>query len=313
MSDNLDFQKLTGGYLLSNFSHLIKGAYDLHVHSAPDVMPRKLDDMDMAKRIKDSGMAGFAMKSHYFCTAERAKMINTMHGSDCHAIGTIVLNHAVGGINPNAVEMAGRSDNKLVWFPTLDSAHGRADVFSGKPLDKLPFWAKILMEMREEGIETEPINILDQNDKLIAPVYDVLDIIAKYNMALVTGNLSKKEAKVLVKEAHARKVQKIIIALVDFPSIAYTVEEQQEFTKYGAYMEHCYNTWSSGKVDVNESIHQIKSIGADNVILSTDLGQSKGIYPDEGMLAYATKLVEAGVSEEDVIKMTVHNPKWLIS
>ena len=38
---------------------LIKGAYDLHVHSAPDVLPRKMNDIAMAERIKQSGMAGY--------------------------------------------------------------------------------------------------------------------------------------------------------------------------------------------------------------------------------------------------------------
>ena len=41
---------------------LIKGAYDLHVHSAPDVLPRKTNDIEMAKRIRESGMAGYAIK-----------------------------------------------------------------------------------------------------------------------------------------------------------------------------------------------------------------------------------------------------------
>lgn len=30
---------------------LIRGGYDLHVHSAPDVLHRKMDDIEMAKRI----------------------------------------------------------------------------------------------------------------------------------------------------------------------------------------------------------------------------------------------------------------------
>ena len=52
---------------------LIQGAYDLHVHSAPDVMPRKMDDLEMAQRIVASGMAGYALKSGQTvpCTASR--------------------------------------------------------------------------------------------------------------------------------------------------------------------------------------------------------------------------------------------------
>ena len=45
---------------------LIIGAYDLHMHPAPDVLPRKFDDLEMAKRAKENGMSGVAMKYHYF-------------------------------------------------------------------------------------------------------------------------------------------------------------------------------------------------------------------------------------------------------
>ena len=110
-----------------DYKELIKGAYDLHVHSAPDVLPRKMDDIEMAGRIRESGMAGYAIKSHYFCTSERAELINKLY-PDCDAVGTITLNSSTGGINPTAVEMAARSGAKLVWFPTCDSAHEIAHV-----------------------------------------------------------------------------------------------------------------------------------------------------------------------------------------
>ena len=101
---------------------LIKGAYDLHVHSAPDVLPRKMNDIEMAKRIRESGMGGYAIKSHFFCTSERAELMHELY-PDVDYIGTITLNSSVGGINPTAMEMAARSGAKLVWFPTCDSEH----------------------------------------------------------------------------------------------------------------------------------------------------------------------------------------------
>ena len=79
-----------------DYKELIKGAYDLHVHSAPDVLPRKMDDIEMAQRIKESGMAGYAIKSHYFCTSERAELINKLY-PDCDAVGTITLNSSGDG------------------------------------------------------------------------------------------------------------------------------------------------------------------------------------------------------------------------
>ena len=291
---------------------LIKGAYDLHVHSAPDILPRLMDDLDMIGRIRESGMAGYVIKSHYFCTAERATIINTMQ-KDCRAIGAITLNSSVGGINPTAVEMAGRAGAKLVWFPTCDSKHERAHVFNGDPNKKLPYWAKILIQMKEEGIEAPVISILDDEGKLIPEVNDVLDIIKKYDMALATAHISHEECFALVRRAKERGVERVIITHADFPTTYYTVEEQKELVALGAYIEHCYTTWATKKVDLEDSISQIKAVGADHVVIATDLGQTTSIYPDQGMLAYAEKLVEHGFSENDVRKMVRDNPAGLIS
>lgn len=291
--------------------YLIEGAYDLHVHSAPDVLPRKMDDIEMAQRIKDSKMAGYAIKSHYFCTSERAELINKLF-PECNAVGTITLNSSVGGMNPTAVEMAGRSGAKLVWFPTCDSTHERSHVFNGDTNKKLPYWAKIVIQMKEEGIQNPVITILDENKKLKKEVVDILDIIAKYNMILATGHVSHEETFELVKTAHERNVKNIIITHVDFPTTFYTVEEQKELLKYGAFMEHCYTTFATGKIDFEETYRQIKEIGADHVILATDLGQKTAKYPDEGLLEFSNKLIEKGMSEDDVRKMVKDNPRKLL-
>ena len=95
-------------------------------------------------------------------------------------------------------------------------------------------------------------------------------------------------------------------------SLQDTVEEQKELLKYGAYMEHCYTTFATGKVDFAETLNQIKAIGPDHVILGTDLGQKTAPYPDEGLEEFATKLYENGFSADDVRKMTVKNTTALV-
>lgn len=294
-----------------NARELIEGGYDLHVHSAPDVLPRKMDDIEMAERIKKSGMAGYAIKSHYFCTSERAELIRKQFPA-CDAIGTITLNSSVGGINPAAMEMAARSGVKLVWFPTCDSAHEIAHVFDGNPNKKLPYWAQIIIEMKEAGIQAPTIRILDDNGKLKAPVYDVLDIIAKYDVILATGHVSHEEAFALLRAAKERGVRKMIATHVDFPTTFYTVEEQKELVRLGAVMEHCYTTWATGKVDFQVTKAQIEAIGPEHCILATDLGQKTAVYPDEGMAEFAVKLYEHGFSVDQIRRMTVENPRMLI-
>lgn len=289
---------------------LIRGGYDLHVHSAPDVLPRKMDDIEMAKRIEESGMAGYAIKSHYFCTSERAQLIRQMFPA-CDAVGTMTLNSSVGGINPSAVEMAARSGAKLIWFPTCDSAHERAYVLSGK-YKKQPYWATIVQEMAADGNAAPTVTVLDEKGGLTEEAYTVLKVMAKYNLILATSHMSHEETFALVKGAAETGVKKIIVTHADFPTTFYTIEEQKKLVDMGAYIEHCYTTWATGKVELETTLEQIRAIGLDHVILATDLGQKTAIYPDEGMLAFATKLYEAGYSAEEVRKTTVYNPAALL-
>lgn len=288
---------------------LIQGAYDLHVHSAPDVLPRRMNDLEMARRIVDSGMAGYAIKSHYFCTSERAELVRELY-PQCDAVGTLTLNSSVGGINPAAVEMACRSGIKLVWFPTCDSENEQSYVFDGRA-KVLPYWAKILIQLREEGVSNPTISIL-KDGELIPSALEVLDIIAKYDIILATSHISHKEAFALVKAAKERGVKRIVVTHVDFPNTFYSIEEQKELAGYGAFMEHCYTTFATGKVDFETTLSQIRALGADHVILSTDLGQKTAKYPDEGMEEFAEKLLENGFGEEEIHKMMVDNPHWLL-
>jgi hypothetical protein len=288
---------------------LVKDAIDLHVHTAPDVMPRKLDDLELAQRIIAAGMKGYAAKSHNFCTGERAQIIRKIY-PQCNMIGSITLNSSVGGINPMAVEMAARVQTKIVWFPTLDSKN-EIEKLNRYPSGKLPYWAQLKMQMETEGIVSPSICILT-NGKLKEEVFNILDVIARFNMILATGHLSQKETFALVKAAKDRKVKRIIITHVDFPSTFYSIEEQKDFIKQGAFVEHCYITPAYGQVAWEVVIEQIRAIGPDRIVLTTDLGQATGIFPDEGMAVFAEKMLANGFSEKDIRKMIVANPASLI-
>src|ERR1700681_4871792 len=158
----------------------LQGAYDLQVHVAPDVIERRIDDIDLAKEFLAHGLKGFVLKSHYFPTAERAKVV-TKAVPGIQAFGAITLNHSVGGLNPVAVEMAGRSGNKVVWMPTVDAANETAGRPDG-PSTKLPFWAKIQRELAADGIAPDPLTVLDENGKVNEETRRCLGLIARHNM-----------------------------------------------------------------------------------------------------------------------------------
>src|SRR5580700_4790211 len=108
----------------------LQGAYDLQVHVAPDVIARRIDDLDLAKEFLAMGLRGFVLKSHYFPTAERAQVV-TKAVPGIRAFGALTLNHSIGGLNPVAIELAGRSGCKLVWMPTVDAANETAGRLDG--------------------------------------------------------------------------------------------------------------------------------------------------------------------------------------
>src|SRR4029079_14376112 len=142
----------------------IEGAYDLQLHVAPDVIERRIDDIDCAKEFLAHRMRGFVLKSHYIQTGERAQVV-TKAVPGIEAYGAVSLNHSVGGLNPVALEIAGRSGNKIVWMPTVDAANETAGRLDGGD-QKLPFWAKIQREIAAAGITRPPMTVLDGDGKI---------------------------------------------------------------------------------------------------------------------------------------------------
>src|SRR5262252_1219000 len=181
----------------------VKGGYDLQVHVAPDVIERRTDDVDLAKDFLTHGLKGFVLKSHYIPTAERAQVVRrAVPGIE--AYGAITLNHSVGGLNPVALEIAGRSGAKIVWMPTVDAANETAGRVDG-PATKLPFWAKIQRELAAEGISPPPLTVLDDNGGINEATYRCLDLIAAHDIILATGHLGRHEIFPLVRESRELK------------------------------------------------------------------------------------------------------------
>src|SRR2546427_6454235 len=165
----------------------IRGGYDLQVHVAPDVIERRTDDVDLAKDFLSHGLKGFVLKSHYIPTAERAKVVSrAVPGIE--AYGAITLNHSVGGLNPVALEIAGRSGAKIVWMPTVDAENETAGRIDG-PSTKLPFWAKIQRELAAEGISPPPLSPLESRGKVTEPARRGIEGLGKENRVPAAGHL----------------------------------------------------------------------------------------------------------------------------
>jgi hypothetical protein len=289
----------------------IQGAYDLQVHVAPDVIARRTDDVDLAHDFLAHGLQGFVLKSHYIPTAERAKVVaRAVPGIKSY--GAIALNHSIGGLNPVAVEIAGRSDNKIVWMPTVDAANETAGRLDGGS-EKLPFWAKIQREIAAAGITRPPMTVLDSTGGISEDARQCLELIAKHDMILATGHLGRHEIFPLVRTAREVGVQKIIITHAEFPSQNLTGDEQAELARLGAIIEHCFTTYYTNKAPWEVVYANIRQVGIEHTMLSTDLGQATNPPVAEGFAMYAQRLLDAGFAAAEINHMSTTVPASLLA
>ncbi len=288
----------------------LAGAFDLQVHVAPDLIERRIDDLDLAREFLAHGLRGFVLKSHYIPTMERAQVV-TKAVPGILAYGAITLNHSVGGLNPVAVEIAGRSGCKIVWMPTVDAANETAGRVDG-PTAKLPFWAKIQRELAATGIAPPPLSVLDAAGKITAATRTCLELIARHNMILATGHLGRVEIFQLVRAGREMNVRRILVTHAEFPSQNLSAGEQCELAQMGALIEHCFTTMHTGKAPWDSVLASIRTVGVERCLLSTDLGQKINPPVAEGFAMFAQRLLDGGFTVEEIRHMAVTNPGALL-
>ncbi|MCD8141071.1 MAG: DUF6282 family protein [Planctomycetaceae bacterium] len=285
---------------------LMKDAYDLHVHCAPDTVSRKLDDDELARRALARGMKGVAIKSHYVPTADRAASVRARFPG-FNAVGTLTLNSSVGGINPMAVETSAWLGAKIVWFPTMDSSHEQ-----GYMITHLPHFVDMQVSLQKRGIPVPPVGVLDDRARLIEPARQVLELAAHHGLVVGTGHMSHAETFALAEAAHEIGFDKLVITHADWEATYYSIADQQRLVKLGATIEHCYTSPDEGHIEYAEVFEQVRKVGPDHVILTSDLGKTTGIYPDDGLANFAAKFLENGFSEKEVRTMLVEKPAQLV-
>ena len=285
---------------------LVRGAYDLHVHSGPDVVTRLANDLEISRAFKSRHMAGYVIKSHYTPSAGRAALVReAVPGVD--VMGALTLNAAVGGMNALAVEVAAREGARIVWMPTVDAENQRAGRPSSMPKAGTPE-TKPSPQARGEGVMNAPIRVVDKGGDVLPEVREVLKTIARHDLVLATGHLSRDEIFSVVAEARDAGVTRMIVTHPDSPSQHLSVDDQRVLAEHGAYLERCFLTPHTGKVSWERIIAAIRTVGPKHSILSSDLGQPANPPVEDGLPLWADRLLEAGFSEGEVHQMAVENP-----
>lgn len=299
-------QEMNHPYPSEKARELVRGAYDLHVHTGPDLLPRSASDLDLARRCRERGLAGFVIKSHYVPTTARARLVRQLL-PDIAVLGSVTLNAAIGGINPIAVEIAAREGARFVWMPTFDSVNEMSSHRSLPAGVRPPQWAQFQQELRDQGVRNEPVRVVDDNGTVLPEVENVLGSIARHNLVLATGHLGRDEIFAVVEAAVGAGVKYIVITHPEFPSQNLSVEDQIALAQQGAFLERCFVTPFSGKISWEKMFANIRAVGPERSFISTDLGQPDNPPIEDGLALMADHLLAGGFSEEDIRFMAVVN------
>lgn len=203
-----------GGTVMPDWAH---GMVDLHVHASPSLLPRHGDDSQMVAIERALGIDTVVLKAHEGSTAERARLAGD------GVYGGIVLNSAVGGANPDAVEVCARLGGRVVWMPTVSTATHKAAASSPE-----------LSVHR--GFEMRQVDVV-HDGQVLPEWYDVLDVVVAYDLVLASGHLTTAETIVLFTEAHRRGVRRLVVNHPKMPFLHWDDSAAVRLRELGARLE----------------------------------------------------------------------------
>lgn len=285
---------------------MLQGGIDMHIHSNPDIVKRVQDEYEVAVQAREVGYRGVVLKQATFHNPGTAAALTRLVPGIEISTG-IVLNHWVGGLNPEAVIGALALGAKIVWMPTYHSTFHLEVV--GRPL---PQSAPIELTGRKvEGIS------ISRNGKILPQVDEICQLVASKDAVLATGHLNPEETELLVRTAIKRKVKKILVTHAEVFCPRLSVDQQAHLAKLGAIIEHCYSAlapYMQARFPCTPEmiVEGIKAVGPDRCVISTDLGQMFNPHPVEGMRSYVLELLRLGLKARDIDLMLKKNPADLL-
>jgi hypothetical protein len=180
---------------------VLKGAIDLHLHTSPSIFPRYANDLEVARSASAWGVTAFVLKAHEGSTAERAFLVNYAQPGST-AIGSIVLNHFVGGLNPFAVEVALALGARVVWLPSIHAAN-HLHHYGGATYSAM---ASSLTSRPIEGI-----SLLDASGDIRPEVIHILGLVRDAGAILATGHINPNETRKVVAAAVELHLERVIV------------------------------------------------------------------------------------------------------
>lgn len=280
---------------------MLKGVSDIHVHAAPDVKARAIDELSFAREAQKAGYRSVMFKSNEWSCHDRVYLIRQAL-PDFACFGSLCMNRTHGdSVIVYAAEMAVRTTGnfcKCIWMPTQAAAYQHAH-------DKLP---------------GKGISVLSDTGKVLPEVIRVMELCAEADIIFATGHSSPEESLVLAHQAKEVGVGKFVVTHANSHIWKMTRAQIMRVAEFGGFIEYSYitNLWGPGTgVPMNERMSDDEFVAYASIVpersfITTDLGQVNMPHPLDGMRMCISALLRGGVSRNNIDMMVRANPAMLM-
>lgn len=305
---------------------VLDGAVDLYVHASPDLIPRRADDIGLAVELGRTTLRAAVHRHHFAMTADRARLATEASGFEM--FGSILLNSAVGGINPAAVEIALRSGAVLVSLPTT----------SARYMQTRDSWARGIEGRLGLKGTYESFTVWDDSGSLLPAVLEIADLVAGYDAILALGYVGPDECLAAAQEASRRGVTKMLLTN-PLVAMGLDIAQSLEITSVpGTFLEITAFALRPGHVGGSSDMDSVmvlagqsdaelptpdpgvperqadlmRQVGVDRCVVSSDGGHAGEQSPAEELAWAGQALLGLGFSEAEVRVMVHDNPRTLL-
>ncbi|MFH1650997.1 MAG: DUF6282 family protein, partial [Chloroflexota bacterium] len=278
---------------LSPPDRLLRGAIDCHVHIGPEPFSeRRMDALALALEARKMGMRAIVAKTHHYNTAPLASLVNRLV-PDFLLVGSLALNGATGGLDPEVVDAAVESGARVIWMPTYASTVDSQRRSEGGfyPVKTTP------------NVPIRPISLITPDGKLVPAMAPILESMKRGRAVLATGHISVPEIYAVVTAARKQDIPVIVThPLGDATGSHLTLEQQRELAGQGAYLEYTFVPCMPSPKPLSPAVivEHVKALGVAHCILTTDFGQAQNPPPPEGFRLMLATMLRHGFSEQEL-------------
>ncbi len=293
-------------------ANLLKNVVDGHLHVAPSLMNRVMDIAEIALRADTFGYKAVLHKDHHHMTAASATLLNkhVLAGRKLKVLGAIALNNAVGGLRKETVQAAIGFGVKAIWLPTVSAKNHISFVAKTGKFPKLAHGI---------AIDETPIPLVDESGRCRTEIVEIFKLLANHPGILVgLGHGDHAEINAVIEKAADMGFAGRL--MVDHPTfmIGASMAEVRHWVKLGCSIEHiaaCTTRYAGAHhrhVPLSDVLEMIRIAGPEQTILSSDFGQGDNGDPVAGFDSFFDELLENGVSEAEIVRMSSTNPSRLM-